>query len=64
MMNILKAEDYTFLILNAIKALEYLLYRKIVDYKDFQKLDNNDEITDKAMLDKMINYIKEHRDIY
>ena len=26
-------------------------------------MDNNDEITDKAMLDKMINYIKEHRDI-
>ena len=59
----IEGEDYTFLILNAIKALEYLLYRKIVDYKDFQKLDNNDEITDKAMLDKMINYIKEHRDI-
>lgn len=58
----IQGEDFTFLILNAIKSLEYLLYRKISNYKDFQEIDN-DEITEKAMLDKMINYIKNHKDM-
>lgn len=59
----IEGEDFTFLILNAIKSLEYLLYRKISDYKDFQEFDNDDEITEKAMLDKMINYIKNHKNM-
>lgn len=58
----IQGEDYTFLILNAVKALEYLLYRKIMNYQDF-KNSINDEITEKIMLDKMINYIKINRNI-
>ena len=60
----IEGEDYTFLILNAIKALEYLLYRKISNYQNVKEFDYDDEITDRAMLDKMISYIKEHKDIF
>ena len=61
--NFIEGEDFTFLILNAIKALEYLLYRKISNYQNVKEFNYDDEITDRAMLDKMINYIKEHNDI-
>lgn len=61
--NFIEGEDFTFLILNAIKALEYLLYRKISNYQNVKEFNYDDEITDRAMLDKMINYIKEHKDI-
>ena len=57
----IQGEDYTFLILNAIKSLEYLLYRKIKDYKEFQKIDDNE--TEKVMLNKMINYIDNNKDM-
>lgn len=60
----IQGEDYTFLILNAIKALEYLLYRKISDYDNIKSIYNYEEITEKTMLNKMIIYIKEHKNMF
>lgn len=57
----IQGEDYTFLILNAIKALEYLLYRKISDYENKNDFYSFEEITEKTMLNKMINYISENK---
>ena len=60
----IQGEDYTFLILNAIKALEYLLYRKISDYENIKNIYDYEEITEKTMLNKMIAYIKEHKNMF
>lgn len=60
----IEGEDFTFLIINAIKSLEYLLYRKIKNYEDFNKIEINDSISEKAMLDKLISYIENHKEMF
>ena len=57
-------EDFTFLIINAIKSLEYLLYRKMCNYKDFKQIEYDDKITEKTMLDNLIYYIKHNRQMF
>ncbi len=57
-------EDFTFLILNAIKSLEYLLYRKIKNYKDFNVNENSDEISEKLMFNALISYIMNHKEMF
>ena len=60
----IEGEDFTFLIINAIKSLEYLLYKKIKDYKDFKNISKNNEITEKVMMDTMIYYIQNHNEMF
>ena len=60
----IQGEDFTFLIINAIKSLEYLLYRKIRNYEDFKKIDNDKQISEKTMLDNLIYYIEKHREMF
>lgn len=62
--NYIEGEDYTFLILNATKALEYLLYRKICNYKEYKKEKYDDKFTKKMMLDNLIYYIEKNREIF
>ena len=60
----IQGEDFTFLIINAIKALEYLLYRKIKKYEEFKKIDNDNQISEKTMLDNLIYFIQNHKEMF
>lgn len=60
----IEGEDFTFLIINAIKAFEYLLYRKVKVYDDFSKNNNDGNITERAMLDNLIYYIQNHKEMF
>lgn len=60
----IEGEDFTFLIINAIKSLEYLLYRKMCNDKDFKKIKYDDKITEKTMLDSLIYYIQNNSDMF
>ncbi len=60
----IEGEDFTFLIINAIKSLEYLLYRKIKNYESFRETSNNDEISERAMLDALIYYVQKHKEMF
>lgn len=60
----IEGEDFTFLIINAIKSLEYLLYRKMCNDKDFKKIKYDDKITEKTMLDNLIYYIKNNKEMF
>lgn len=59
-----EGEDYTFLILNAIKALEYLLYKKIKNYADFKMIENDENVSEKVMLGEIIAYIEKKRSMF
>ena len=60
----IEGEDFTFLIINVIKSLEYLLYRKMCNDKDFKKIKYDDKITEKTMLDSLIYYIQNNSDMF
>ena len=60
----IQGEDFTFLIINAIKALEFLLYKKIKNYEGFKKIDNDNQISEKTMLDNLIYFIEHHEEMF
>lgn len=60
----IQGEDFTFLIINAVKALEFLLYKKIKNYEDFKKIDNDNQISEKTMLDNLIYFIENHGEMF
>lgn len=60
----IEGEDFTFLIINVIKSLEYLLYRKMCNDKDFKKIKYDDKITEKTMLDSLIYYVQNNSDMF
>lgn len=60
----IEGEDFTFLIINAIKALEYLLYRKMLNDKNSKKIKYDENITEKQMLDNLIYYIENHKEMF
>lgn len=62
--NYIEGEDFTFLIINAIKSLEYLLYRKMCENKELENIKYDDEITEKTMLDNLIKYIRNNKEIF
>lgn len=59
--NYIPGEDFTFLILNLIKAFEFLLYIKI-KRNEIPINDNNKLIDDKVMLNEMIKIIKSNKE--
>ena len=60
----IEGEDFTFLIINAVKSLEYLLYRKMCNDKDFKQIEYDDKITEKTMLDNLIYYIENNKEMF
>lgn len=60
----IQGEDFTFLIINAIKALEFLLYRKIKNYEEIKKVNNDNRISEKTMLDNLIYFIEHHKEMF
>lgn len=60
----IQGEDFTFLIINAVKALEFLLYKKIKNYEEFKKTNNNNQISEKIMLDNLIYFIENHEEMF
>lgn len=60
----IQGEDFTFLIINAVKALEFLLYKKIKNFEDFKKIDNDNKISEKTMLDNLIYFIQHHGEMF
>lgn len=60
----IEGEDFTFLIINAIKSLEYLLYRKMCEYKELKNIKYDDKITEKTMLDNLIHYVENNKEMF